>query len=732
MRMDYRKELNENQFKAVTSNAQFLRIIAGAGSGKTRVLTYRIAYLIEHENVLARNILAITFTNKVANEMKERTIQLLNGNFCDGLSIMTFHSWCAKFLRREIEVLGFPRSFTILDDDDQLALIKSIGETYGYKRTDDKNKEALNFISFHKCYGRLPSEAEKFYGYLDNHKKEMITYFQDYERRKNEMHSLDFDDLLIYSINILTNYEEVRTKWVNYYRHILIDEFQDTNDLQFKLLKLLTGDFTNIYVVGDPDQTIYTWRGANQDIIMKFDNYYLNTVTIPLLENYRSTQMILDSANRLISNNKDRYKKDLYTNKIGGKEVMLKMFPRGYDEARFICKKILDIKQNYNVKYSDIAVLYRSNYLTNRLENCLKDYQIPYKVFGGLKFYQRQEVKDCLAYFKLFVNEDDDVAFERIVNVPRRKIGDASVSTLKFEANANNLSILKYIKDIHKYETKLKSNVIVSLNILLEEMNKTKERLADNNEAYSEVLKDFLVDIKYFDYLDEIDEEGDRTENVHELLNDIRNYLKNNPESKFDEYIQNVTLLSAQDDIDDSDSVLLMTAHTAKGLEFDYVFIMGLAEGVFPNNRALNENPKAIEEERRLCYVASTRARKELYLTYNTEFSYTSKQMLTASRFIKEMGLKVPSFNPYGMEIENNQRLYGYGVDNTKSADRSSNIIDLKPNNNIKWSIGDSCLHQAFGEGVVKSVEGDIIEVEFKDFGRKTLLGTHPKLSKKE
>jgi Superfamily I DNA and RNA helicases len=731
--MNYENELNKNQYNAVTSDAQFLRIIAGAGSGKTRVLTYRIAYLIEKNKVDPYNILAITFTNKVAKEMKTRTIALLPDYNLKQLSINTYHSWCARFLREEIHVLGFPRTFIIMDEDDSLSLVKSCGEYFGLKRTDDRCKKAFEFIKNQKCYGRLPSECDgKIHGHDDE-----IKFFYEYEKRKNEMFQLDFDDLIIYTIRILETNPEIKEKWTRRYKDILIDEFQDTNDLQFKLLTLITDSSSNVYVVGDPDQTIYTWRGANQKIILDFDKIYRPTTTITLDENYRSTPNILTVSNALISHNKDRFEKNLYTEQKSGSAVVLKAFSRSIDESNFIANKIEELRfQNKSLKYKDFAVLYRSSYLTQKLENVLVAKHIPYRVYGSLKFYSRAEVKDCLAYFKILMDENDDISFERIINVPRRKIGDHSVSVLKVEANSAHMSMIKYLKEIHKHDTALKSTVLSSLEDLFKSMEKTRQRLIENFEAYSEVLNEFLKEIGYYDYLESDDETKDKIDNVKALIDDVRSYLKSNPESNFVEYLQNVSLFSAQDDITDSDTVSLMTAHTAKGLEFDYVFVMCLAEGVFPNGRALLENPKAIEEERRLAYVACTRAKKQLFLSYNSDYSHAMGSYPLPSQFIEEMGLKaeVHSFNPYFNTSENEGKLYRYDFDKSihHEDNKNVNIIDLTKRNNIKWNVGDIAIHQVFGEGKVIKVEDDIIEVDFKDFGKKTLLGNHPKLSKKE
>lgn len=740
--MDYINELNEKQYEAVSASERFLRIIAGAGSGKTRVLTYRIAYLIEKFHVLPNSILAITFTNKVAKEMNQRTYALLPGYDLHGLTISTFHSWCARFLRSEINLLGFPRNYIIYDDDDQMRIIKDIGTKLGYKTGDAKNSEAKSYISFNKSSGKLPSDIDQNAVYFD---RVLFKYFVEYEKVKNEAKALDFDDLLIYALKILENFPEVRERYSNKYHDILIDEFQDTNDLQFKLLSNLVGPNTNLYVVGDPDQTIYTWRGANQRIILDFDKVYHPLKTIILNQNYRSTNEILNVANKLIANNKDRLKKDLFTNKSGDK-VSIKNFDTGILEAQFVCASIKEIMKNDpSVSYKDFAILYRSSYLSLKFENALAMNQIPYNVFGGLKFYSRKEIKDCLAYFKLFVTSKDNVSFDRIINVPRRGIGDKTIEVLKEESEQYGLSLYDYANSIYEYKTQLKESMKVKLTSLCDVINKYKKKLSDNTEAYSEILSDFLSEIGYYDYLEETEEDTDALENVNALIGDVRNFLKNNQDSTFDEYLQNVTLLTSQDDMDNSDKVSLMTVHTAKGLEFNYVFVIGFNEGVFPNSRALNErNSKGLEEERRLAYVAFTRAKKKLFVTLNREYNYTTKCDNQPSSFIKEAGIELPvySFSFRGAANQDNgRRLYKYDIDKystgsgiarkQSSHDSNSNFLNVNPGNNITWHEGDKAIHKTFGEGIVKHVDGDIVTIDFLDFGTKRLLGSHKALSKK-
>ena len=741
--MNYENELNQKQFEAVSSEDQYLRIIAGAGSGKTRVLTYRIAYLIEKLDVRPYQILAITFTNKVAKEMKERTISLLPDHDLSGLTISTFHSFCAKFLRCEIDCLDFPRNYTIYDDEDSMRLIKMIGQDFGYKKTDDNNKKAMNFISYYKTLGKLPSDVK-----LDKKKEEdklYLKYFNEYELRKSEAKALDFDDLLIYTIKILEAFPEVRMKYANRIKHILVDEFQDTNDLQFKLLTLLSNGYNSLYVVGDPDQTIYTWRGANQKIILDIDKIYHPMKTIILNENYRSTSVILNASNKLISHNKERVKKDLFTNKIGGEAITFKNLDSSLQEARFIANTIQNEIIKSGAQYKDIAVLYRSSYLSLKVETELTSRQIPYRVYGGLKFYSRKEIKDCLAYFHLFVNPDDEVSFERIINVPKRGIGDKGLDLLKEEAKENGLSTFRYVLSLKTVGSKLRPQLLTSLYKLIDNYQTAKNKLNENLEAYSEVLNNFLKDIGYFDYLSDNEDDDDKLENVKALIDDIRSYLKNHEDSTFEEYLQNVALLTSQDEINNDNSVSLMTVHTAKGLEFDYVFVIGLNQGVFPNNRAIVERTEnGLEEERRLAYVAMTRARKKLYLTLNRDYSYSLSTNNLPSQFLKEAGIDIPSFSfkdTFNSSTNNvTSRVYKYDLDANKgtgsinSFTRSNPFSTSNPNlgNGIKWEVGDLCHHDVFGDGKIISVNGDIVEIVFNDFGKKTLIGTIKKLHKKE
>lgn len=745
--MDYKTLLNERQYEAVSSDAQYLRIVAGAGSGKTRVLTYRISYLISEMDVSPKRILAIAFTNKVAKEMKERAVKLVP-SFGEYIQILTFHSFCARFLRREIKALGFPTFFTIYDEDDQEKVVKNIGEEMGYRKNDDIIKSALKYISYQKCAGRYPESIPSLTREAFAGEKICLEIYRKYEERKNSQYCLDFDDLLLRTIEILEKMPDIRSKWQYSYDHILVDEFQDTNDVQFHLMKLLTKPSTNVYVVGDPDQTIYTWRGANQDIILNFEKEYPGAKTIILNENYRSTKTILDTANKLIGFNKKRVKKDLFTENVQGEKIEINKLYSKEEEAESLIKQINKIKKdNADFSFRQVAVLYRSSYLTLPLEKELARSRIPYKLFGGLRFYQRKEIKDVIAYFRLLLNTLDDVSFERIINVPKRGIGETSLDILKKEASKENKSIYNYLLTLDATNTELKTKTVVALDEMIKKMEKTKKALNENLEVYSKVLEDFIIELGYYDYLTSDEEDGeDRLENVKALFADIYSFLKENPDSTFEEYIQNVTLATSQDEIDDGEYVSLMTIHIAKGLEFDYVFVIGLEEGVFPSARTMLESgADGIEEERRLCYVAFTRAKKKLFLSCNTDYSFILQSRQIPSQFFKEAGLefkKEESYKPYSSQGTSwnknptkSNNFFSDG-DHISPFNEKPNIVEekeIKDNGVIDWRVGDSAYHEKFGDGIVtKIIDDTIIEVDFDSCGKKSILASHPMISKKK
>ncbi len=738
--MNYQNELNENQFEAVTTEAQHVRIIAGAGSGKTRVLTYRISYLISEMHVLPWKILAITFTNKVANEMKSRVDKMLP-QMSQDLTIRTFHSFAAYFLRHEISVLGFPASFTILDEEDQTKLVKDIAATMGFKRGDKIVSKALGYIGKQKLLGKYPDDI-KIVNQQFEDEKTCLEIYQIYEDEKYKNYSLDFDDLLLQTNYILENFVDIRMKWQEKIDHILIDEFQDTNDTEWKMISLLQKPYTSLYVVGDPDQTIYTWRGANQNIILDLNKRYLDMITIVLDRNYRSTQNILNAANKLIAHNKLRVTKNLYTNELGGEPITVNCSPSGRLEADYVAREIKKLKDYGGYNYSDITLLYRSSYITMDFEAALTRYQIPYKIFGGTKFYQRREIKDVLAYFHLIVNTKDDISFSRILNVPKRGFGETSENLLKNEASLANKSMYEYIQDVDPNDSEIKTSLINSLKSMVKLIDIAREDIKKNEEVFSKILEDMIWSVGYQEHLRKEDDGDERIENVKALFEDIRHYLKNNPSSTFDEYLQNIALLSAQDEIVDGDHVTLMTVHTAKGLEYPVVFVLRFNQGVFPNQRAMLEGGYiAMEEERRLAYVAMTRAKKKLYLTLAMDYSYVLQGSLIPSQFLKESGNEVVQnrdniFASTQRSPFQRPKVYhfddGDHLDFEKEEKKPSTpIFDDVRNDVTDWKVGDIVIHKKLGKGVVVALEGDdIIKVNFEEHGEKSILGTHPSVSK--
>lgn len=757
--MDYASLLNDKQLAAVETSSQYVRIIAGAGSGKTRVLTYRISYLISDRHVDPSRILAIAFTNKVAQEMHDRAAKLVDEllGYSPMLHISTFHSFCARFLRIECKAFDYPQGFTIYDDDDSNKLIRNIAVDLGYKKSDDIVKLAIKYIGDKKTRGIYPEDITIKNESFQN-EKECLKFYMLYEQKKTAAFALDFDDLLLKTIQILENRSDIQDKWSHRFDHILVDEFQDTNDVQYKLMRLLLRPDTSIYVVGDPDQTIYTWRGANQTIILNFEKQYPNVETIILNENYRSTKTILAAANKLIANNKKRVPKDLFTNHDEGKKIETNVLPKAEDEAHWVASKIAEIgradkDEKGEPNYRKVAILYRSSYMTRPFESELKDRAIPYRIFGGLRFYERLEVKDLLAYFNLLVNPLDNVAFERIANKPKRGVGDTSLERLRNEANAAGLSEYNYVKGFAQYAdaSDVPTRVINALGVMIEKMEATKSKLKDNLEVYSSVLKDFATDIGYYDYLkDDENPDEDRIGNVNALFDDISHFINKNPDSSFQEYLQNVSLLTSQDEINGGNYVSLMTIHVAKGLEFDYVFIISMNEGAFPSMRAEQESGRdATEEERRLAYVAMTRARKRLFCSCNTAYSYVTDSHSIPSRFFKEAGLTLPAgmaFSPsaswgssshadsWNSSYNQDRGTASYFADNDRLSEAKPSEPEVeKPTSNgiSDWRKGERAHHEKFGDGtVVEVIDKNIIIVDFDNLGKKTLLATHPMLSR--
>lgn len=727
--MDLAKDLNKKQYEAVTSDAQYLRIIAGAGSGKTRVLTYRIVHLVENLGVPSERILGITFTNKAANEMRERVVKLLPHILPQRIRLSTFHAFCARFLREEIKYFpGYSSSFMIYDEDDQKRLVKDVAVTRGYEKRDEIIKLALEYIGSNKSLGKTPEDINiKFERFANE--KEVLNIWKDYERRKVAMNALDFDDLMIKTLIVLTESQPIRTKWQNKFDHILVDEFQDTNDIQFSLISKLLSKNTCLYVVGDPDQTIYTWRGANDEIMLGLDKKF-NVETVILNENYRSTQSILDAANKLIVHNHNRIEKDLFTSNGLGEEVELYCATDSVVEAGWIVKKILSLKaEDRDFSYRDVVILIRANYLSLNFEKEFMRQQIPYQIFGGFKFFQRKEVKDVLAYFRLLLNDKDDISFSRIANTPRRGMS-TSIEALKAYAHTNDYSLMEAVRFGENPPLSAKSKDL--LNNLIIQIDHARKEVEKGERDLGGILQEYIVSTGLIEFFKEEKEDDKREElldNVQTLFDDIDDYVSKFPDSNFADYLENTALMSASDEIVNQEKVTLMTVHMAKGLEYNFVFVAGLNQGVFPNQRAMDEGGnRAQEEERRLCYVAMTRAKKRLFLTYNLGYSPILRSESRPSIFLEEAGFK-PKTNRYQKTFNDDKFI-------PKQRDNSGYVPDViyesTPTATINWKVNDSVRHNYFGDGIVKAVQtlSGSIDIDFPGVGIKRISSNFKGLSK--
>ena len=731
-------DLNANQREAVLDDSKYLRIVAGAGSGKTRVLTMRIVHLIEEENVYPNKILAITFTNKAANEMKERIRQMLQNEVTQPW-ISTIHSLCVRILREDITCMGWPKNFTVLDADDQKTILKE-----AYKQLEiDANTypfgSMLDYISNNKgaeiSVDRAFELAGDFSG--DKTKAEVYKY---YVKRQNDMYALDFDDLILWVVRMFKTYSEVLTKWQNRFSYIHVDEFQDIDKIQYKLIKQLTGPFNHLYVVGDPDQTIYSWRGADVNIIMNFEKDFKGVKTIMLNENYRSTSCILNGANSVIRNNKNRLDKELFTSRTSNEKITHYASASDEYEAAYVANKISELHRNGKA-YKDIAVLYRSNYLSRSIEKALLDQRIPYIIYGGLRFYDRQEVKDALCYLRLVVI-GDDLALQRVINKPKRGIGNKTMELIADTARNENKTMLEVLETENIFSGKAK----VTLNDFVNKVNRWK-KMAESKKIETFALFETILDESGYKAMLEEDHETDRLENLKELIDDIKEFTENYPDSSLDEYLQQVSLYGDREETMSGDYIQLMTVHAAKGLEFDTVFVTDMNDGIFPNERAMNEGSRGVEEERRLAYVAFTRAKNKLYLTEAGGFSFILQRARQTSRFIKEIDDEYIENTGVGNEehdaFRNRQTLYGQRRENTfyereekrelYSFSEKGEVESIKREvSSSGYKTGDHLTHVKFGEGVVINCKGGIVEIAFPyPYGVKKIAAGHPSLKKK-
>ena len=699
--------LNDAQKQAVIDESKHLRIIAGAGSGKTRVLTMRIAYLIEQKNVRPYNILAITFTNKAAKEMKNRVIEMLGENGT-GTHISTIHSLCMRILVEDIEALNYPKNFTVIDADDQRQILKEAYKLFEITKQEYPYGNMLDYIANNKYIGLEPKQAyEQAYGEDRLYKKAQV--YEYYIDRLKKMYGLDFDDLILFTTKLFRLFPNIQEKWSKKFHHVLVDEFQDIDKEQYLLIKQLSSCHDNLYVVGDPDQTIYTWRGADVNIIVNLDKDFPDTKTILLTENYRSTNNILKGANSVIKNNKARVDKELFSRNGDGSKIIHKTLKSEYGEANYVVNQIMKLhEEGYN--YKEMAILYRANFLSREIEKVLLENRLPYVIYGGIRFYERMEVKDILSYLRM-ITRNDDLALTRIINTPRRGIGNKTIDNIIDIARSKDLTMYEVLRDKHYDPHKDNIDKFIKM---IEKWKRDAQEL-DLDDLFQEVLDDS----GYRDMLEK-ENETERLENIKALLDDIVEYQENYPESNLDDYLQMVALYTDRAADKQQESINLMTIHAGKGLEFPVVFVIGLSEGIFPSDRSLEEGMRGLEEERRLAYVAYTRAKEKLYLTESNSFSYVIQSNKLPSRFIDE--------------IDSNCIEHVDDIKQNKSKIFDEELVIFTENKESyhDYHISDVVEHKVFGEGVVVGVEGDILSIAFSHpHGVKKLFANHPSFKKK-
>lgn len=657
--------LNEQQKKAVFTTAGPVLVLAGAGSGKTRALTHRIAWLIEEEGVDPYHIMAITFTNKAAGEMKERVSGLIGSG--SAVWVSTFHSTCVRILRRYIDRLGFDNNFTIYDTDDQKGIIKEVCKKLSIDTKMLKERTILSAISSAKDELVSPTEYE-MQNMGDYNGSRIAKAYKEYQAALRKNNALDFDDLIVKTVELFKTVPEVLESYQNRFRYIMVDEYQDTNTAQFELIRLLAARYRNLCVVGDDDQSIYKFRGANIRNILDFEKVYPEACVIKLEQNYRSTQNILDAANAVIKNNIGRKDKALWTDKKDGASIHFQQFDTALDEADYIAESVRTKKREAQADYGDCAVLYRTNAQSRMLEERFIMKSIPYQVVGGVNFYSRKEIKDILAYLKTIDNGRDDVAVKRIINVPKRGIGATTILRVQEYADSRNISFYDALREADQIMTIGKSAVKLKPFVTMIQAFRSKLEFFN----LEDLVKDILDTTGYVRELEESDAEDadDRIENIDELISKAAAYDEAHEESNLSEFLEEVALVADIDQVsDDNNKVLLMTLHSAKGLEFPHVYLAGLEDGVFPSYMTItSDDPLEIEEERRLAYVGITRAKDDLTITCARQRMLRGEtQYNPVSRFVKEIPpllldhkLPKPKIRDYDGYAESGGG-YGYG-----------------------------------------------------------------------
>ncbi|MGB9749702.1 MAG: ATP-dependent helicase [Caldisericia bacterium] len=672
------KDLNENQKRAVLHIEGPLLVFAGAGSGKTKTLTYRVAYLIEELKIKPTNILAVTFTNKAAEEMKERIKNLLHKNI-SFFWIGTFHSMCARILREEIVHLGYSKNFTILDEDDSIKIIDESIKILDFPKNYFQSQDIYNKISFIKSRGLFIENYTPKDGYDEAIKK----IFLKYEEIKKNGNLVDFDDLINFVTKIINENDIISRHYSDKFKFILVDEYQDINPAQHKLLKSLTKYNKNIFVVGDDDQSIYKFRGSSSELMLSFKDDFEKVEVIYLSENYRSTETIVNASKYLITNNKTREEKPLYAIKSGGDKIKLYIAINEIDEARFVIKKIIELRE-LGINFSQIAVLYRTNAQSRTFEEAAILFNIPYRLVGGIKFYQRKEIKDILSYLRIILNEKDFLSLERVFNFPKTGIGEKTFEKIKVSLETEN-SLIDALR-----------NILESVNIKKVKESITKficfyEKWQNLKDDIFELINNIINDVQFLENLEE-----EKKENIYEFFNIVKEFIDRTGSTKLEDFLSYISLISDVDTIDASDKITLMTVHSAKGLEFNIVFIVGLEEGLFPHFRSLLSDGD-IEEERRLLYVAMTRAKENLYLSYSIRRTRRGiPEFLEPSRFLSEIPeefIEKISFN----NLKNENKIE---VEEERNFNEEKYI-------EINYKIGEVIYHDEFGYGKIIDIVKD-------------------------
>ena len=735
--------LNPEQYEAVRHDKGPLLLLAGAGSGKTRVLTHRIAYLIQERGVKPWNILAITFTNKAASEMRERVDQIVDEG-AEDVWVSTFHSTCVRILRRYIDTIGYERNFTIYDTDDQRTLMRDICKYLDIDTKRLKERAILSEISKAKDELITPESYERSAA-GDYYKKIYAKAYVEYQKRLKKNNAMDFDDLIVKTIELFEANNEALTYFQNRFKYIMVDEYQDTNTAQFRLIELLASGVNeegnkeyNLCVVGDDDQSIYKFRGANIENILNFEKAFPSARTIKLEQNYRSTKSILNVANEVIKNNTERKDKALWTDNEEGHPVSFTQYDNGYEEADGITSEISQMVRNQEASYNDFAILYRTNAQSRLFEEKLIMRNIPYQIIGGTNFYARKEVKDIIAYLKTIDNGQDDISVKRIVNVPRRGIGLTTIDRVTNYSLTNDMSFYEALTRAQSIpgleRTASRITPFVSL------IEGIKEKTFHENYDIKEIINDIL---EATGYLRELKEDGseealDRIDNINELISKLESYADGADEPSLSGFLEEIALVADIDNLDENaEHIVLMTLHSAKGLEFPYVYLTGMEDGLFPSYMALSaDNPEEeLQEERRLCYVGITRAERKLSLTSAKErFIRGEHRFNSPSRFINE----IPRYLLTKNVPENTRKTISF--DSYKKPTINRPTI-RKPRDfgqatlaSLDYEVGDMVKHQKFGLGkvsnIVKGGKDYEVTVDFDKFGTKKLLSTFAKLTK--